>query len=191
MYREVKNKETGDLVCITRIEDGATIPLDERNTDYASYSAWVAQGNTPEPDPYYSVEALRARKWEELKTQRDSRSEGGVQVNGRWYHTDSASRIKWMGTKDTARDILDAGGTMSDPVPILGQQIKWKTMSGDFVSVTVQLAFDVVEANKALDATLFAQCEAKRQALYQSPTPETFDTASGWNQTYTEATASV
>lgn len=37
--------------CILRIEDNAYIPLDEGNTDYRAYLAWVEAGNTPEPAP--------------------------------------------------------------------------------------------------------------------------------------------
>jgi hypothetical protein len=40
---------TGDT--ILRLEDGAFIPPDPANTDYAAYLEWVAAGNTPEPAP--------------------------------------------------------------------------------------------------------------------------------------------
>jgi len=36
---------------ILRITDGAFIPPDPANTDYAAYLAWVEEGNTPEPAP--------------------------------------------------------------------------------------------------------------------------------------------
>ena len=34
---------------ITRVADGASIPADPANTDYAAYLQWLAEGNTPEP----------------------------------------------------------------------------------------------------------------------------------------------
>lgn len=40
---------TGNM--ILRTTDGAFIPPDPANTDYAAYQAWLAEGNTPEPAP--------------------------------------------------------------------------------------------------------------------------------------------
>ena len=33
---------------VVRVADDAVIPLDEANTDYAAYLAWLAEGNEPE-----------------------------------------------------------------------------------------------------------------------------------------------
>jgi hypothetical protein len=40
---------TGDT--ILRTTDGAFIPPDPANTDYADYLVWLEEGNTPEPAP--------------------------------------------------------------------------------------------------------------------------------------------
>jgi hypothetical protein len=48
---------------ITRILDGASIPADEANTDYAAYTQWLSEGNTPEPadiPPAPTYQELRA-----------------------------------------------------------------------------------------------------------------------------------
>lgn len=42
---------TGNPNIIKRLEDGAFIPCDERNSDYQAYLSWVAEGNViAEPD---------------------------------------------------------------------------------------------------------------------------------------------
>jgi hypothetical protein len=55
---------TGDT--ILRTADGAFIPPDPANTDYAAYLAWVEAGNTPEPapEPVAPVELTTEQKLE-------------------------------------------------------------------------------------------------------------------------------
>lgn len=51
---------------ITRLEDGASIPDDVQNTDYAYYLEWIAEGNTPEPadvPPAPTYKELRAAEY--------------------------------------------------------------------------------------------------------------------------------
>jgi hypothetical protein len=45
---------------IIRLSDGAMIPPDIRNTDYAEYLQWCAAGNTPEPIDPPTAEELQA-----------------------------------------------------------------------------------------------------------------------------------
>ena len=47
IYKLVNDPITGKLGCI-KAPNGLFIPLDEENTDYQEYLAWVAEGNTAE-----------------------------------------------------------------------------------------------------------------------------------------------
>ena len=48
MYQLVKDPLTGEMMNqVLRIADQAWIPFGPKNTDYQTYLAWLAEGNTP------------------------------------------------------------------------------------------------------------------------------------------------
>jgi len=48
MYKLINDK-FGKVNAVQRLSDGAFIPLDEANTDYQAYLAWLEEGNEPLP----------------------------------------------------------------------------------------------------------------------------------------------
>jgi hypothetical protein len=46
MYKLINQSISGQI--IQRLSDGAFIPMDEANSDYQAYLAWIEAGNTPE-----------------------------------------------------------------------------------------------------------------------------------------------
>lgn len=135
-----------------------------------------------------SIESLRAQAWDRIKTERDRRKAGGVLVGAHWFHSDADSRIQWLGIKDSARDMLADGATSAETIHELGQPMKWKTLAGAFIVVTVQMALDVVAATKELDARLFAMAEHKRAEVEVADNPAAYDVLAGWPATYGEET---
>ena len=48
MYKIINDTINSLQVAIYRLQDGASIPFDEANTDYQEYLKWLDAGNTPE-----------------------------------------------------------------------------------------------------------------------------------------------
>ena len=122
--------------------------------------------------------------WQRIKAKRDTIKAGGVKVGTKWYHTDTESRIQHLGLLEKARAARAAGGTDATRLQALGQDIKWKTMDGSFIYLTVKHAEDIFSAVTDLDAAAFAAAETHRVAMEASADPAAYDFSVGWPATF-------
>lgn len=122
--------------------------------------AEAAQVQKPTP------EQSKAAKWGDIKTERDRRKVGGVKVGDKWFHSDDASRIQQIGLVMMGAN-LPAG-------------LQWKTMDGSFVTMTPQLANQILAAVAASDQAIFAVAEGHRVAMEASADPAAYDYSTGW-----------
>ncbi len=169
------------------IENAIAGGLTECGRPPAPNETWDKVQNVWVADPAKTstlVAAAKGAKWDSIKAERDRRKAGGFKVGTLWFHSDADSRIQHLGLKDKARDLLAAGGAMADNLTILGQPVRWKSMDGSFVNVTVQLAFDIVTAAGDLDARLFAVAETHRAAMEAAADPSAYDFSAGWPETF-------
>ena len=96
---------------VIRKEDGAIIPNDNANIDYAEYLEWVAAGNTPEA-------AAGPSDWDQVRIKRDN-----LIVSSDWTMITGATvdQAQWSAYREKLRDI---------PQPYKGKEtseIVWPT----------------------------------------------------------------
>lgn len=156
-----------------------------------SYSQVIdlwTQANNPPPLPREEVEELI---WQQIKNERDYRQQnGGFLVDGHWFHSDNSSRIQQMRLEKKAEKVLENGGTEEDMITteLNGEviPIHWKTMTGEFVPMTVSLAMKIGPVAEALEAMLFQVAEQHRAAMESSSDPASYDFSGGWPTAFWE-----
>lgn len=120
-----------------------------------------------------TLEHAKAIKRNAIKTERDRRTEnGGYKVGTKWFHSDQPSRSQQLGLV-----LLGAN---------IPANLQWKTMDGSFVTMTQQLAGQVLAAAAASDQAIFATAEAHRQAMEASADPAAYDFSTGWPKVFGE-----
>lgn len=153
-----------------------------REIDDALMAEWMAAGNpkaqgwtpVPPPTPEQIAQALAREResiWGQIKAIRDRKTQqGGYQVAGKWFHSDTFSRTQQIGLTIMGAAI---------PAGML-----WKTMDGSFVEMTPTLAQQVFVAAGQQDAALFAYAEQLRAQVQAAQDPASIDLEAGWPVTY-------
>lgn len=119
------------------------------------------------------LDQAKAAKWDAIKAERDFRTEhGGYQVGAKWFHSDQKSRSQQLGLV-----LLGAN---------IPANLQWKTMDGTFVTMTQQLAGQVLATAAASDQAIFAAAEAHRPAMEASADPAAYDFSTGWPKVFGE-----
>lgn len=175
-------KLSGSGNSVLRKEDGASIPFDPANSDYQKYLKDKAAGALVEPAE--SAAEIKARMWNKIQAERERRENGGVLVGTHWFHSDQNSRIKLLGIKDQARDRKDAGAPLTEVLKKNAKDLKWKTMAGAFVPVTLQLSIDIINAFGNHDAFAYERAEIHKAQMEAAADPASYDFSGGWPAIY-------
>lgn len=130
------------------------------------------------------ISQQKATAWDAIKAKREQIKAGGVKVGTKWLHSDIESRVQHLGLKDKARDLLAAGGALTDRLQVAGSDIQWKTQNGTLIYITAQMAFDIVAAVGVLDALAHQNAEVHKVAMEASAEPAAYDFSTGWPIVY-------
>jgi hypothetical protein len=97
----------------------------------------------------------------------------GVQVRGKWYHTDTRSLIYHAQNAAKAREMIAAGQPGTTPIPdpdAPSNPLAWKNMGGGYTIITCDIAIELEDAIKVQTARHFKVGEQAR-ALIAAGTP--------------------
>ncbi len=164
------------------LEDNARSNLNEINSRISALEAAISKcqaemdtsGLSLSPEDMVSQQLTedRAFIWERIKAERDRRQSNGVLVAGKWFHSDSSSRIQQL-------SLVLMGASL--PAGIM-----WKTMDTTKILMTPTLAGQIFQASATNDMNLFGVAEYHRANVDASQTPLLYDFHVGWPETFTK-----
>ena len=149
----------------------------------------------PQPSPYHewdvvakkwvaNLENAKTDMWRKIQAERTRRMEGGylVAFGGKtwWMHSDSASLGQQQGLVQMAQLTAMQGKNMNAEIT------KWKTMTGEFVSMTGNFALAMFAAGMAQQGAIFQQAEIHKAKMSALAEPWTYDFSNGRVKIYGE-----
>ena len=105
------------------------------------------------------IEVERINKWRQIESMRESKYSNGVKVEGYWFQTSAWSKINYMGA-----------AMLGDAFP----GTNWKTMSGELVWLTGQLAGQIMAAIAGQTDAIFKAAQSHKDAMMASEDPILF-----------------
>ncbi len=131
-----------------------------------------------------NLENAKTDMWRKIQAERTRRMEGGylVAFGGKtwWMHSDSASLGQQQGLVQMAQLTAMQGKDMTAEIT------KWKTMSGEFVSMTGNFALAMFAAGMAQQGAIFQQAEIHKAKMSALAEPWAYDFSNGWAKIYGE-----
>ncbi len=119
-------------------------------------------------DTYDPLPEAKSAKWRKVQAERDRRKFAGYMAAGNRFHSDPDSRTQQLG--------LFIMGANVPP-------IQWRTLDGNYVTMTQQLAAAIFTATATGDTLIFSAGETHRAAivaLTDLSAIESYDFSGGW-----------
>ena len=153
----------------------------------------VVKQKPAQPSPYHewdvvnkawvaNLDNARADMWRKIQAERARRMAGGYPVvfGGKtwWMHSDSASLGQQQGLVQMAQLTAMQGKGMTAEI------IKWKTMTGEFVSMTGNFALAMFAAGMAQQGAIFQQAEIHKAKMSALAEPWAYGFSGGWSKIY-------
>lgn len=155
----------------------------------------VVKQKPPQPSPYHEwdvvgkawvadLESAKSAMWDKIQIERTRRIEGGYPVvfGGKtwWMHSDAMSLLQQSNLVSAAQLTAMQGGDMTAEIA------KWKTMTGEFVSMTGNFALAMFAAGMAQQGAIFQQAEIHKAKMSALDEPWNYDYSAGWPKIYGE-----
>ena len=118
----------------------------------------------------YTLDELRAAKWDEVKQHRDKVTSGGVLVDGTWFQSDSGSVEKYK-----------LYSTLADKD---FQGVEWFALDDKVLPLSKPLVLRVLQRIAVNEAKNFGNAKKHKEAILKSENPSEYDYSSGWTMCF-------
>lgn len=131
-----------------------------------------------------TIEQIKIDMWLRIHEEREMRKAGGVRViyddKPYWFWTDEPTRNQYSLFSDYIKRNNIGGDTVFR---------NWKTMSKEFLELTPNMFYKMLDTGILAESALFDIAEAHNAAMLASDDPANYDYKTGWPPTFAEALA--